>query len=107
MGFKHTGNQDAVKKFLDLYYQKDNINTWIQAEGFLPVTKSGLQLMSSDAKLKPYLDTLPNAKLAPVTDPGWDTVATAVKQNIGQAVAPNGNPKKVLDQLQQTAESAG
>jgi multiple sugar transport system substrate-binding protein len=107
MGFKHTGNQDAVKKFLDLYYQKDNINTWIQAEGFLPVTKSGLQLMSSEAKLKPYLDTLPNAKLAPVTDPGWDTVATAVKQNIGQAVAPNGNPKKVLDQLQQTAESAG
>jgi multiple sugar transport system substrate-binding protein len=107
MGFKHTGNQDAVKKFLDLYYQKDNINTWIKAEGFLPVTKSGLQEMSSDAKLKPYLDTLPNAKLAPVTDPGWDTVATAVKQNLGAAVAPNGDPKKVLDQLQQTAESAG
>jgi multiple sugar transport system substrate-binding protein len=107
MGFKHTGNQDAVKKFLDLYYQKDNINTWIKAEGFLPVTKTGLQEMSSDPKLKTYLDTLPNAKLAPVTDPGWDTVATAVKQNIGAAVAPNGDPKKVLDQLQQTAESAG
>ncbi len=107
MGFKHSGNQDAVKKFLDLYYQKDNINTWIKAEGFLPVTKSGLQEMSSDPKLKTYLDTLPNAKLAPVTDPGWDTVATAVKQNIGAAVAPNGDPKKVLDQLQQTAESAG
>jgi multiple sugar transport system substrate-binding protein len=107
MGFRHSGNQDAVKKFLDLYYQKDNINTWIKAEGFLPVTKSGLQEMSSDAKLKTYLDTLPNAKLAPVTDPGWDTVATAVKQNLGAAVAPNGDPKKVLDQLQQTAESAG
>ncbi len=107
MGFKHSGNQDAIKKFLDLYYQKDNINTWIKAEGFLPVTKTGLQDMSSDPKLKPYLDTLPNAKLAPVTDPGWDTVSTAVKQGLGAAVAPNGDPKKVLDQLQQTAESAG
>ena len=65
MAFKKKGNQDAVKKFLDLYYQPENITRWIAAEGFLPVTKSGLQQMSANAKLKPYLDALPNARLAP------------------------------------------
>ena len=35
--------QDAVKAFYDLYYQKDQVNTFIKSEGFLPVTKTGLQ----------------------------------------------------------------
>ena len=42
MAFKKKGNQDAVKKFLDLYYQPENMTRLITAEGFLPVTKSGL-----------------------------------------------------------------
>jgi len=96
-----------VKKFLDLYYQPENITRWITAEGFLPVTKSGLTQMSSDAKLKPYLDLLPNARLAPTTDPAWDKVKLDVQQSLGLAVQPGGNPKAVLDKLQQnaTAES--
>src|SRR5215467_4517585 len=51
MAFKKKGNQDAVKGFLDLYYQPDNITRWITAEGFLPVTKSGLTKMSGNPKL--------------------------------------------------------
>src|SRR5882672_6334478 len=47
MAFKKKGNQDAVRQFLDLYYQPEQITRWITAEGFLPVTKSGLQQMSS------------------------------------------------------------
>ena len=50
MGFKKKDNQDAVKKFLDLYYQPENITKWITAEGFLPVTKSGLTQMSANEK---------------------------------------------------------
>ena len=72
MAFKKKDNQESVKKFLDLYYQPENITRWITAEGFLPVTKSGLQQMSGNAKLKPYLDALPSARLAPTTDPAWD-----------------------------------
>ena len=106
MAFKKRGNQDAVKQFLDLYYQPENITRWITAEGFLPVTKSGLSQMSSNAKLKPYLDALPNAKLAPTTDPAWDRVKLDVQQNIGLAVQPGGNPKQVLDQLQRNAVAA-
>jgi multiple sugar transport system substrate-binding protein len=106
MAFKKTGNQEAVKKFLDLYYQPENITRWITAEGFLPVTKSGLKQMSGDAKLKPYLDLLPNARLAPTTDPAWDKVKVDVQQTLGLAVQPGGNPKKVLDRLQQNATAA-
>src|SRR5262249_10578735 len=68
-----------------------------------PVTKSGLKQMSGNAKLTPYLDALPNAKLAPTTDPTWDKVKLDVQQNIGLAVQPGGDPKQVLDRLQRTA----
>jgi multiple sugar transport system substrate-binding protein len=105
MAFKKPGNQEAVKAFYDLYYQKDQVNQFIKAEGFLPVTKSGVEFFSSDPKLKVYLDTLPNAHLTPTDDPNWDKVKLAVQQNLGAAVAPDGDPKKVLDDLQKQAES--
>jgi multiple sugar transport system substrate-binding protein len=107
MAFKKDGsNKDAVSAYLNLYYKTENIQKFITAEAFLPVTQSGLQQMSSDPKLKPYLDALPNAKQAPTNNPAWDKVKVAVQQNIGAAVQPGGNPKKVLDQLQQMAEQA-
>jgi multiple sugar transport system substrate-binding protein len=106
MAFKKQGNQEAVKGFLDLYYQPENITRWITAEGFLPVTKSGLQQMSENPKLKPYLDALPNAKLVPTTDPAWDKVKLDVQQNLGLAVQPGGRPKDVLAQLQKNAVAA-
>ena len=90
MAFKKPGNQDALKAFYDLYYSPDQVNTWIKAEGFLPVTKTGLSAFAADPKLKVYLDTLPNVHLTPTDDPAWDKVKPAVQQNIGAAVAPTG-----------------
>jgi len=107
MAFKKDGNADAVKAFYDLYYQKDQVNQFIKAEGFLPVTKTGLDFFATDTKLKVYLDTLPNVHLTPTDDPTWDKVKLAVQQNLGAAVQPNGDPKKVLDLLQKTAENGG
>ena len=107
MAFKKKGNQEAVRQFLDLYYQPEQITRWITAEGFLPVTKSGRERMSGNEKLKPYLDALPSARLAPTTDPTWDKVKLDVQQSIGAAVQPGGDPKQVLDRLQKNAaESA-
>jgi multiple sugar transport system substrate-binding protein len=105
MAFKKPGNQDAVKAFYDLYYSPDQVNTFIKAEGFLPVTESGVKQFASDPKLSTYLDTLTGAKLTPTDDPNWDRVKLAVQQNIGAAVAPAGDPKAVLDKLQAQAES--
>src|SRR5665811_2224466 len=107
MAFKKSGNQTAIKAFYDLYYQKDQVNTFIKDEGFLPVTKSGLEVFASDPKLKVYLDTLPNVHLTPTDDPTWDKVKLAVQQNIGAGVGTSGDPKAVLDALQKTAESGG
>ncbi len=107
MAFKKKGNQEAVRQFLDLYYQPEQITRWITAEGFLPVTKSGRERMGGNEKLKPYLDALPSARLAPTTDPTWDKVKLDVQQSIGAAVQPGGDPKQVLDRLQKNAaESA-
>jgi multiple sugar transport system substrate-binding protein len=105
MAFKKKGNQDAVKAFYELYYSKDQINTFIEKEGFLPVTTSGLEYFQKDDKLKVYLDTLPNARLTPTTDPTWDKVKLAVQQNLGGGVT--GDPKATLDKLQQSAEAGG
>ncbi|GGL45064.1 sugar ABC transporter substrate-binding protein [Phycicoccus endophyticus] len=105
MAFKKSGNQDAVKAFYELYYSKDQINTFIEKEGFLPVTQSGLEYFQKDDKLKVYLDTLPNARLTPTDDPTWDKIKLAVQQNLGSAMT--GDPQETLDKLQQTAESEG
>ncbi|MGB7448365.1 MAG: extracellular solute-binding protein [Ornithinimicrobium sp.] len=105
MAFKKDGNQEAVKAFYDLYYQPDQVNTFIKNEGFLPVTESGVEEFSSDEDLKVYLDTLPNARLTPTDDPTWDRIKLAVQQNLGSAVDEDGKPQQVLDQLQETAES--
>jgi len=106
MAFKKPGNQEAVRKFLDLYYQPENITRWITAEGFLPVTKSGLARMRGNPKLAPYLAALPNARLAPTTDPAWDRVKLDVQQTIGLAVQPGGDPRAVLGRIQQNATAA-
>jgi multiple sugar transport system substrate-binding protein len=107
MAFKKKDNREAVKGFLDLYYQPEQITRWIAAEGFLPVTASGLAKMGDNPKLKPYLDALPNARLAPTTDPTWDRVKLDVQQSIGLAVQPGGDPKQVLERLQKSALAAG
>jgi multiple sugar transport system substrate-binding protein len=106
MAFKKKDNREAVRGFLDLYYQPDNITRWITAEGFLPVTKSGLERMRANAKLTPYLDALPTARLAPTTDPAWDRVKLDVQQTLGLAVQPGGDPKAILARLQKNAVAA-
>ncbi len=105
MAFKKTGNEKAVKAFYDLYYSPDQVNTFIEKEGFLPVTKSGVEYFSKDDALKVYLETLPNAQLTPTDDPTWDKIKLAVQQNLGSAM--KDDPKTVLDSLQKTAENGG
>jgi multiple sugar transport system substrate-binding protein len=110
MGFKKDGgkNQDAVHKFMDFVFQKQNYTKFLDGEKFLPVTQSALDAMSNDpaeANLKPFLSVLPKATFYPQTDPAWPAVEDAIKHNIGTAVA-GGNPQTVLDGIQQTAQKA-
>ncbi len=106
MAFKKSNNREAVKQFLDLYYQPENITRWITCRRLPAGDDLRPGQMGGNPKLKPYLDALPNARLAPTTDPAWDRVKLDVQQNIGLAVQPGGNPKQVLDQLQKNAVAA-
>lgn len=106
MSFKKDGNQEAVSAFYDLYYSSEMINTWLLSESFLPVTETGLEVFAGDPSVEPvYLETLPNVHLAPTGDPEWDRIKLTIQQNIGLAVAPDGDPKQFLDDLQAQAEA--
>lgn len=89
MAFKKDGNAnlEAVKAFYELYHQPDQVNTFIEGEGFLPVTESGLEHFAGDESLKVYLDTLPNARLTPTDDPTRDRIKLAAQQNLGSPLA--------------------
>ncbi len=98
MAFKKDGNQEAVKAFYDLYYQKEQVNAFIKAEGFLPaVTKSGIEFFKDDPKLKVYLDTLPNAHLTPTDDrlgQGQARRAAEPRHRRGQRRRPEEGPRR-------------
>ncbi|MET7476982.1 extracellular solute-binding protein [Streptomyces sp. NPDC005648] len=109
VAFKKSGgsNKATVKKFLDFVYQKENAAKFVSTEGFLSVTKSAGDALSSDsadaAYYKPFVDALADAEFAPADDPAWAAVDGAVKQRIGTAVA-DGDPAKVLGEIQKTAQ---
>lgn len=87
MAFKN--DEDAAKKeaitaFFDYYYQADVYVPWVQAEGFLPTTKSGAEALADDEALKPFLDVLPGAQFYPTTNAKWSATDAAFKALFGQ-----------------------
>ncbi|MFB7505777.1 extracellular solute-binding protein [Streptomyces broussonetiae] len=111
MAFKQNGHADRIGDFLNFVYSEKNVLDFSRDYGLLPVTGSASTAMSdsdaaSDKALHPFLDQLPTSELYPVGKTSWAAVAAAVKQNIGQAVAPGGSPSAVLTRLQATATAA-
>ena len=70
MAFQNNGDKaEAIKKFVDYFYSQDVYVGWVEAEGFLPVTKSGAEALASKPELKTFLDGLPTAKFYPAANP--------------------------------------
>ncbi|ANJ26337.1 extracellular solute-binding protein [Agromyces aureus] len=85
MAFQNDDDKkEAITKFLDYYYTSDVYVPWVQAEGFLPVTKSGAEALSGEEALAPFLDVLPDAKFYPSTNPAWSATDGAFKALFGQ-----------------------
>ena len=57
--------------------------------------------MSSNPQFAGFVKNLGTATLYPSSQANWSTVLTAIQKQIGTAVT--GDPKSVLDQIQQTA----
>jgi multiple sugar transport system substrate-binding protein len=108
VGFKNSGGKkkDAVSKFLNFFYQTNNVANFQKEEGFLPVTKSAGTVISNAVPYdKPFIDALPSAKFYPSGNAAWGPLANTVKEKLGTAIT--GDPKSVLGQLQQTAQKNG
>ncbi len=109
MAFKHNDHQKEIGAFLDFVYDEENVLEFARTYDMLPVTTSASEVMSGterDALLAPFLDELPESELYPVGKTSWAEVSAAVKQRIGEAVAPDGSPREVLEELQQVALKA-
>ncbi|MGW2648621.1 extracellular solute-binding protein [Streptomyces sp. NPDC001393] len=111
MAFKQNGHRDQIGGFLNFVYSEKNVLDFSREYGLLPVTGSASNAMSQsdaapDKALHPFLDELPTSELYPVGKTSWATVSAAVKRNIGQALAPGGDPAAVLTRLQSTATAA-
>ncbi|MBD0840318.1 MULTISPECIES: ABC transporter substrate-binding protein [unclassified Streptomyces] len=106
MAFKQNGQAEEVGDFLDFVYDEENVLAFSREYDLLPVTNSVSEVMSSskqDTELKPFLEALPASELYPVGRISWAAVSAEVKQRIGKAVGPGGNPSTVLRELQVTA----
>jgi multiple sugar transport system substrate-binding protein len=104
MAFNKNGHAAEIKKFFDYFYTGDATQKIVDNYKLLPVTNGGIEKLSGDEKLKPFLDALPNASFYPFKDPKWSEVNTAIKQTIGGAV--KDDPAKVLGDLQKVAEGS-
>jgi multiple sugar transport system substrate-binding protein len=93
--------QDAIKKFLDFFYQDKYQVQFDKEYDLLPATNSAIQSMSSDPIFGPFLKALPNSVQYP-NDPIWSTVKTQIQQQLGLAMTQD--PKKILSNIQQTAK---
>jgi multiple sugar transport system substrate-binding protein len=104
MAFKNkTDKKASITKFLDYFYSKDVYTKWVKAEGFLPTTKSGADVMGSDETIKPFLDLLPNAKFYPSTNPNWSAAQGAIQSQIGQ-LGQGAKPEDLLKSIQAKAD---
>ncbi|MCT2585150.1 extracellular solute-binding protein [Actinophytocola gossypii] len=85
VGFdKGEEKQEAISKFLDFFYQQDNYLEFNENEGFIPATKSGAEAAADKPELQVFLETLPDAKFYPATNPAWGATSGAFKDLVGQ-----------------------
>ncbi|EKX67382.1 ABC transporter substrate-binding protein [Streptomyces ipomoeae] len=105
IAFKNDEHREAMGKFLDFLYGDKYVTEQATEYELLPVTVSAADAMRADKKHEPLwngLDTLRNLQLYPVAETNWSEVATAIRRRIGQAVAPDGNPRTVLESIAET-----
>lgn len=100
MAFKNSvDKRPAIKAFFDYWYSAPVYTKWVGAEGFLPVTKSGVAQMGSNTDIKPFLDLLPNAKFYPASNPKWPVAQDALRSQMG-TIAQGADPAQLLSQIQ-------
>ncbi|MFC9947116.1 ABC transporter substrate-binding protein [Streptomyces pratensis] len=109
MGFKQNGHRVEIGKFLDFAYTDENVLAFADRYDLLPVTSSASVAMEADSKheqLHEFLSALPNSQLYPFGKTSWAQASEAIKEKIGSAVEPGGNPEGVLVEIAALARQA-
>nr|WP_206314170.1 extracellular solute-binding protein [Streptomyces coryli] len=109
MAFKQNGRRKEIGAFLDYVFQDDKVLEFAEQYALLPTTTSAVQKMTAQrgsTELKPFLDQLQTAEFYPAGKTSWAAVNQAVKDNIGKAADPGGDPEKVLGKIQNEAQKA-
>lgn len=105
MAFKNDGSkQEAITKFFDYYFSADVYVPWVQAEGFLPTTKSGAEALNGEEALEPFLNVLPSAIFYPSSNPRWSATDGAFKALFGQ-LAQGKDAATVLQEIQAQSDA--
>jgi len=106
VGFdKDEDKQESIAKFLDFFYQQDNYVKFNDNEGFIPATKSGAEAAAAKPELKIFLESLPDAKFYPATNPAWAATSGAFKTLVGQIQTKPVD--QVLSEIQAKADETG
>ncbi|MFI0983324.1 ABC transporter substrate-binding protein [Streptomyces sp. NPDC021093] len=106
MGFKKNGHGTEIGKFLDFAYSDENVMTFADEFDLLPPTVTATDKMAADgkhAKVRKFLEAMPNSQLYPVSKTSWATVSESVKKEIGKTVEDPGTPAGVLGVLSREA----
>ncbi|MFD6981795.1 extracellular solute-binding protein, partial [Streptomyces sp. NPDC059956] len=111
MAFKQNGKRTEIGKFLEFVYQDKNLSDFAGRYHLLPSTVSASRALAGsegmDKTDNEFLTALESARLYPVNDPSWMVVSDTIKRNIGRAVEPGGDPKRVLEEIAAKAKQAG
>ncbi|MGW0709909.1 ABC transporter substrate-binding protein [Streptomyces sp. NPDC002643] len=102
IAFRNGERREAMGTFLDFLYGDKYVTEQAAEYELLPVTASAADTMRADKNHRPLwngLDTLDNLRLYPVSETNWAEVALTIRERIGTAVTPDGNPQKVLESI--------
>ncbi len=104
MAFQNDGDkQEAITAFFDYFYSPEVYTTWVEAEGFLPTTDSGNEMMASNEEIAPFLELLPSAQFYPSANPNWQATDAAFKSQLGLIASQD--PAQVLAGIQSAADA--
>ncbi|MGW7440257.1 extracellular solute-binding protein [Streptomyces sp. NPDC054849] len=109
MAFKQNGKRAEISEFLDFIYQDKNLTDFAGRYHLLPSTVTAARTPAGgglDKNDQLFLNSLYTAQLYPVNDPSWLSVSDTIKRNIGRAVEPAGDPKRVLEEIAAQAGEA-
>ncbi|AZS48267.1 extracellular solute-binding protein [Microbacterium oxydans] len=104
MVFNSTEHPEEAGAFLSFFYESENYQAFLKAEGMLPVTQSAADDMADDPIAGPFVALLENARFYPTTDPNWPSVNQEAVAKLGLAISGEQSAQQVLDALQQYAE---